>query len=204
MESLNIEDRIVAAIRRIIRAVDLHSRRLDELYGLTGPQLAVLQQTARLSPVSTGALARAVHLSHPTVTGIVDRLQRRALVQRTRGGPDRRAVLVSVTESGRRLLTEVPSLLQDRFRQALTELQDWEQTLMLSCLQRIAAMMDSEAIDAAPLLAPGATLDGDDDRRGVFSGEQVQPVDPVQPDATIHAAYVTEPGPVTEGTECPS
>ena len=45
---LSMENQIVAAIRRIMRAVDLHSRRLAEEHGLTGPQLATLQAAASL------------------------------------------------------------------------------------------------------------------------------------------------------------
>ena len=45
---LTHEDQIVVAIRQIIRAVDLHSRRLVQAHGLTGPQLAVLQEVSRL------------------------------------------------------------------------------------------------------------------------------------------------------------
>jgi len=35
-------------------------------------------------------------------------------------------------------------------------LEEWEQTQMLATLQRIAAMMDAEEIDAAPVLAAGS------------------------------------------------
>ncbi|HBL47553.1 MAG TPA: hypothetical protein DDZ90_29625, partial [Planctomycetaceae bacterium] len=48
-----------------------------------------------------------------------------------------------------------PSLLQDRFRRELLMLQQWEQTQMLSTLQRIASMMDAENIDASPVLSAG-------------------------------------------------
>lgn len=146
------EDEIVAAIRRIMHAVELHSRRLVEEVGLTGPQLAVLRKTAQLGRSPIGGLARAVHLSQPTVTGILDRLEKRGLLQRTRDEHDRRTVNISVTAEGQRLLESAPSLLQDRFRQELSKLRDWEQTLMLAILQRIAAMMEAEKLDASPHL----------------------------------------------------
>ncbi len=150
-----MENQIVAAIRRIMRAVDLHSRRLAEEHGLTGPQLATLQAAANLGESSTGTLARAVHLSGPTVTGILDRLTKRGLVDRTRNGHDRRSVTVRLTRDGEDVLAAAPSLLQDRFRQELMRLEDWEQTTILATLQRIAAMMDAESLDASPLLVPG-------------------------------------------------
>ena len=150
-----MENQIVAAIRRIMRAVDLHSRRLAEEHGLTGPQLATLQAAASLGESSTGVLARAVHLSGPTVTGILDRLTKRGLVDRTRNGLDRRSVTIRLTSDGEEVLAAAPSLLQDRFRQELIGLQEWEQTTVLATLQRIAAMMDAESLDASPLLVHG-------------------------------------------------
>ncbi len=154
--SFTIEDRIIAALRRIIRAVDLYSRRLVEAYGLTGPQLATLQEAARLDGVSASVLAKAVHISHSTLTGIIDRLERRGMVARVRKGEDRRSVTIRVTEDGAAVLATAPSLLQDRFRNELGKLEEWEQTMMLGMLQRIATMMDAEGIDAAPVLVTGS------------------------------------------------
>ena len=154
--SLTIEDQIVAAIRRIMRAVDLHSRHLAEEHGLTGPQLATLQAASRLGEASsTGALARAVHLSGPTVTGILDRLAKRGLVERARNGQDRRSVTITITPLGEEVMAAAPSLLQDRFRAELVRVEEWEQTMILAMLQRIAAMMDAESLDASPVLVPG-------------------------------------------------
>lgn len=152
---LGIEDQIVAAIRRIMRAVDLHSRHLVEKHGLTGPQLAALHEANRMGKVSTGALARAVHLSQPTLTGILDRLERRGLIERSRDSKDRRTVNVALNSAGQRVLFNAPSLLQDRFRRELSKLEQWEQTQMLATLQRIATMMDADIIEASPILVTG-------------------------------------------------
>ena len=153
--SKEVEDQIVASIRRIIRAIDLQSRRLLDRHKLTGPQLATLRGAQSLGEVSIGSLARAVHLSQPTVSGILNRLERRGLVVRRRSVGDRRSVVIGVTDEGRRLLDEAPSLLQDRFRVELARLEGWEQHWMLSALERIASMMDAEGIDAAPILEVG-------------------------------------------------
>jgi len=149
------EGEIVAALRRIVRAIDLRSRRLFEESGLTGPQLLVLRAASRLSGSPISVLARAVDLSQPTVSGIVDRLERQGMVRRARGEGDRRTVLVAVTAEGGRTLRDAPSLLQDRFRSELARLEEWEQSQLLATLQRVAAMMDAEGIDAAPVLATG-------------------------------------------------
>ena len=153
---LDLEDLIVAAVRRLMRAIDLQSRRLVDDFGLTGPQLATLQEVARTGPLPASRLARAVHLSNATITGIVSRLEKRGLVTRRRGETDRRTVLVAITDSGRDVLSRAPSLLQDRFRRELSSLATWEQLMMLANLQRIASMMDAEQLDAAPHLVNDA------------------------------------------------
>jgi len=172
---LDLEDLIVAAIRRLIRAVDLHSRRLVDDYGLTGPQLATLQEAAKMGPVAASAVARAVHLSGATMTGILTRLEKRGFVQRSRGESDRRTVNVTITDVGREVLSRAPSLLQDRFRQELSSLEKWEQMMMLANLQRIASMMDAETLDAAPHLVA--------DARAFEQDAAVSPSLPCKPDS---------------------
>jgi len=146
----------VAALRRIMRAVDLHSRRLLEDHGLTGPQLAMLRELERGGPLSAAAIAGRVHLSRATVTGILARLQARALVARHPAPRDGRSVEISLTEAGARTLARAPSLLQDRFRSELSLLADWEQLQLLATLERIASMMDATGLDAAPHLVTRA------------------------------------------------
>jgi DNA-binding MarR family transcriptional regulator len=133
--------------------------------GLTGPQLVVLREAAHLREPTVSALARAVSLSQPTVSGILERLEKRGLVRRERSERDRRSVSVGVTDEGARTLSGAPSLLQDRFRVELSRLEEWERTQMLALLQRLAGMMDAEAIDAAPMLETGALHPGPDDER---------------------------------------
>jgi DNA-binding MarR family transcriptional regulator len=143
----NLEDQVVAAIRRLTRALDLHSRSLVSDFALTGPQVATLKEADRSGPVAASALARSVRLSAATMTGILSRLEKRGFVERSRGASDRRTVTVTVSEQGRVALARSPSLLQERFRMELSRLETWEQMMMLANLQRIASMMDTEAGD---------------------------------------------------------
>ncbi|MFQ5718562.1 MAG: MarR family winged helix-turn-helix transcriptional regulator [Acidobacteriota bacterium] len=155
---LTPDDRVIAALRRIVQAIDLHSRYLADRFTVTGPQLIALQELARLGRVPVGVLARNVHVSHPTMTGILDRLDRRGLVRRTRDTQDRRRITTAVTAQGLALLEAAPSPLQDRFRSEFATLEEWEQTQMLATLQRIATMMDAEELEAAPMLTTEAAV----------------------------------------------
>jgi DNA-binding MarR family transcriptional regulator len=146
---------VLVALRRIMRAIDMHSRQLVQQLGVTGPQLVVLRELARNDAVPVGSLAKAVSLSHATVTGIVTRLEKRELVQRREDDEDRRRVLVGVTSAGEALLATAPSPIQESFITEFERLEDWESNLILSSLQRVVAMMEASELEAAPILATG-------------------------------------------------
>lgn len=150
-----MQRQVLAAMRRIIRAIDLYSRQLLDECGLTGPQLALLEVLHRGGSVPAGELARRLQVGQPTVTGIVERLEKRGLLTRTRDGEDRRTVNVAITEEGVRLVAAAPPVLQKRFCEKLAMLADWEQTQLLATLQRIAAMMEATDVEAAPYLVTG-------------------------------------------------
>ncbi len=152
---LTVENEIVTALRRIFRAVDLHSRHLEHAVGLTWPQLAVLRAAERLGACSIGAIAREVRLGQATLTGIIKRLERAGYVARSRDEGDGRSVIVTITAVGRKALKKAPSLLQGRFLAELEKLKNWERFQTLAALQRIAEMMDFESLDASPILVAG-------------------------------------------------
>ena len=64
--------------------------------------------------------------------------------------------MVRATAAGLAILEQSPPLLQERFAQRFASLQEWEQSQLLASLQRIAAMMDAQDIDAAPVLSSGS------------------------------------------------
>ena len=148
-------DQVIVALRRMIRAVELHSRTLVESHGLTVPQVLILKALQNGS-LSAGELANSVSLSQGTVTDILNRLEQRGLITRIRDTADRRRVHVKATDTGLALLEQSPPLLQERFAARFKGLHEWEQTQLLASMQRIAAMMDAEDIDAAPVLSSGS------------------------------------------------
>lgn len=149
-------DEVLIALRRIIRATDMYSRHLSKVAGLTAPQLLVMQSIANRGEMTMGDIADEVSLSQATITTILDRLEKRELIQRTRGSTDKRRVYASLTEAGAILLEKAPTPLQEEFIERFAELNDWEQSLILSSLQRVAAMMNAGDIDASPVLDLGA------------------------------------------------
>lgn len=146
------------SLRRIIRAVDLYSRKLVTQTGLSGPQLICLRQLAVFGPMQTSHLAEAVNLSSATVCGILDRLEERGLVLRERQPDDRRRVLVSLTAAGRSAVEQAPPALHDSFLFKLRALPADQQQRIRNTLTNIVTMMAADDLDAAPILVPGEVV----------------------------------------------
>lgn len=151
----DITDEVLIAIRQVIRAVYLHSRKLHKSYSLTGPQALILKEIQARERLTPGKLAKHLSLSQATVTDIVKRLEQRGLVTRVRDSEDRRKIMLEITRGGKALIKAAPPLLQEQFIKRFSKLQDWEQMLLLSSLQRVASLMDAEDLDAAPMLTSG-------------------------------------------------
>lgn len=173
LDRKDIQDEVLMALRCIMRAIDIYSSHLARYHGLTAPQLIVLGEISRSGKITAGQLAENVNLSNATVTGILDRLSKRGLIERRRADEDKRSVLVKLTDLGKRALANAPTLLHDRFVKAFEKLENWEQTSLLSTLQRIASMMEVKNLDAESRLVS----------REISEVTKDSPANPVQDDS---------------------
>lgn len=155
---MNRIDEILVALRRVIRATDLHSKHLAKTTGLTAPQMLLLQTIRDNGEATIGEIAQEMSLSQATVTTILDRLEKKNLVFRERSKEDKRKVHAYLTDEAMSLLIDAPLPLQDHLARQFNDLPEWEQTMLISSLQRVAHMMNAEHIDASPVLDVG-TID---------------------------------------------
>ncbi|QSX32874.1 MarR family transcriptional regulator [Shewanella avicenniae] len=146
---------LLISLRKVIRAIDLHSRQLSKHSGLTGPQLMVMQRIAALGNPLVKQIAADINLSPATVTSIIDRLESKGFVIRERSTTDKRKVHLLLSDTGRALLDTAPAPLQEYFIERYQSLEDWEQSQLLAAVERIATMMDAQELDAAPVLVVG-------------------------------------------------
>jgi DNA-binding MarR family transcriptional regulator len=151
----NYELRVLQSLRRIIRAVEIHSRKLAQNHNITGPQLACLLALREEGPLTTTLLAQKVYLSPSTIVGIVDRLEEKGLVSRQRGSKDRRRVQTCLTQAGERLVESAPSSLQDTLAEALRGLPELEQVSITLALEKVVDLMEARRIEASPVLETG-------------------------------------------------
>jgi DNA-binding MarR family transcriptional regulator len=152
LASKNAGREVLVALRRIIRATDLHSKRLLKISGLTTPQVIVLQSIRDLGEVNAGQISAHVSLSQGTVTSILDRLEKHGLIERYRSLTDRRVVHARLTAAGRTVLRKGPALLHERFIEAFEGLSRSRQNEIMTTLNEVAEMMGAGNLDAAPLL----------------------------------------------------
>jgi DNA-binding MarR family transcriptional regulator len=145
-------EEILLALRQIIQAIDLYSRKLNKDVGLTGPQLMLMRTLSKSDEITIKQLAKDTQITQATATTILDKLEQRHLVQRQRSQIDKRKVHAHLTETGSALLEKAPQSLQEGFITEFVQLEEWEKSLLLSSVQRIAAMMNAEK------LLPAATL----------------------------------------------
>tara|TARA_Y100001956_G_scaffold82344_2_gene102865 strand:+ start:602 stop:1078 length:477 start_codon:yes stop_codon:yes gene_type:complete len=153
---LEKHEEVLISIRQIIRAIDLHSKRLSKESGLTGPQLILMRSIKELGEVTIRELSNHTNMSQATATTILDRLERNDLVKRVRSNQDKRKVHAHLTEKGLDVLSQAPMPLQQNFINKFQRLEEWEQSLLLSSVQRISSMMNAEDIEVAPVLELGS------------------------------------------------
>jgi DNA-binding MarR family transcriptional regulator len=82
-------------------------------------------------------------LSQPTITGIIDKLEERGLVERVRSKEDRREVLIAITPEGSKVLVKGMELHRQFVERALSAMEADEVTVLVSLLEKLADASDS-------------------------------------------------------------
>jgi len=148
-------DVCLIALRRILRATELHGKELAQSAGMTPVQLRVVQIVAETGTSTGGAIAKRMHVAPATITAMIDKLERAGHVARQRSDADRRQTIIALTHKGRDALKRAPDALQQRFAAEFEALADWEQAMTVAVLERVATMLDAGDTDCGAVLYPG-------------------------------------------------
>ncbi len=135
------EKRIVRALRQLMQKLDAHSRQLFNNQDVTIPQVMCLDELHENGALTVTALANAIHLSPSTTVGIIDRLEKKKLVLRTRDKVDRRSVFVEITEKGREFITTTPHMQQNGIHDNIRSLSEHEQVQIANALDTLIQIM---------------------------------------------------------------
>lgn len=137
------------SVRRLARALDLQSSRINRDSGLTLPQYVVLTAIAELGDGSSRAIAAAADLSPPTVVGILDKLHEKGLILRRRSEGDRRSVQSRLSPAGAEVLDAGRSPLGPEFERRFSALAPADRDRLLAALTEAAELAGAAPSEAA-------------------------------------------------------
>ncbi len=131
---------VFSRISRLSRLLDLARREAFAAHHVEPWEFDVLAALRRAGDpyrLSPGQLLRATMVTSGTMTNRIDRLSERGLVERSPDPADRRGVVVTLTEAGRRTVDGAFETLIDRERELLAELSAQDRTQLARLLKRL-------------------------------------------------------------------
>jgi DNA-binding MarR family transcriptional regulator len=141
-----IADRLHSAAIHLLRRLRVE----DKALGLTGPRTSALAVIVFRGPLTMSALAEAEQVRRPTITRLIDGLERRGLVRRVNDPADGRVQLVEASAAGKRLLQRGRARRVERLMQGVTQLSVDDQQV----LARAADLMEGSLFVTFDALAP--------------------------------------------------
>lgn len=146
---------ILVNIRKILRSLNIESKKVQKEYGVTIPQLMCLDYLGNsLNFKSTQInIARYLNLNSSTMSGIIDRLETKGFVARLPNPDDKRTVFISLTSKGSKLLDSSPKLLHEQLSQKLEKLPPEKIEEINNALRILIQSLDIEEIPASPIIS---------------------------------------------------
>lgn len=154
---------ILIHIRKIVRALNLESKRIQKEFGVSIPQLLCLNYLAESEDYKAThkEVAGFLNLNSSTVSGIVSRLEKKGLVARLPKMGDRRVTYITLTSAGFKLLNHSPRLMHERLATSLQKLPVAQLSQMDSSLRTLIECLGIDQTEASPLFTIDDPLQSD-------------------------------------------
>lgn len=136
MEQVKLAEELAQALRQIYRHIDFFQ---DEMLQVTPKELGLLLVVEESGAIRVKELAQHVGLPLSTVSWTVDRMVERKLLTRKTDPRDRRAILLSITRTGRNAIKAHYSVFDLVAKSALGVLGDAEGKSVVQAIQKVAA-----------------------------------------------------------------
>ncbi len=136
-------ERIIADFRATIGAMKCAmSERLVRL-GISMAQLNIMYVLQRNGEMPMSRLADVLNVSLSNASGLVDRMEERGFIERTRVAEDRRVVLVRVTNAGTRVIEENDALSDELMRDVLGRLEPAQLVIIAGAVSDFRSALES-------------------------------------------------------------
>jgi Transcriptional regulators len=130
-----------------MQAGSLYTKELDKKYQVSAPQLNCLLVLYENGPLPPSRIAKLIMVKSSTVTGVIDRLEHKNLVKRTRNSPDRRVINIELTDAGKTLAENAPSPIQQKIVDGLKRLPQNKIESITHELQLLVHMLDAQDLE---------------------------------------------------------
>ncbi len=141
-------------LRIVIRAAQRHSAWIEKQCGVAGAQLWLMQELDELPGLRVGEIADRMAIHQTTVSNLLDTLEKRGLVVKTRDPLDQRVVRLSLSNDGKNLLDQAPKPARGLLPEALRQMKPEQLALLDHGLQEllnsIGALDDSYGLQPMP------------------------------------------------------
>lgn len=135
---------IMQSLRRIIKSLQDYSQTVFSHFGITGPQLWALKTINQLGSLSLGELSKRMYLHPSTISGVIDRLEKKGYLVRDRIENDRRVVRVQLTPKGKMLVRKAPNPVQGKMIYGLRKLKKEKLNLIYESVQKLVEIMEAK------------------------------------------------------------
>jgi DNA-binding MarR family transcriptional regulator len=138
---------IIFSIRRLIQASELYSKELNKKYQISAAQLNCILTLNEYGPLPPSKIAQHMMVKSSTVTGVVDRLEKKGLAERMRNSPDRRMITIQLTKAGKRLAENAPPPIQQKIIDGLKQTKNAQKEQIVSSLNMLTDMLDVQDLE---------------------------------------------------------
>jgi len=138
---------IIFSIRRLIQASELYTKELNKKYQVSAAQLNCILTLYEYGPLPPSKIANHMMVKSSTVTGVVDRLEKKGLAERMRNSPDRRVINIQLTEAGKKLAKNAPPPIQQKIIDGLKQTENAKKEQIVRSLNVLTDMLDIQDLE---------------------------------------------------------
>ena len=138
---------IIFLIRKLMHGAEMYTKELNKKYSITSAQLNCLSALYENGPLPPSQIAKHMMVKSSTVTGVIDRLEKKRLVTRQRNSPDRRIINIQLTPDGKKLAKIAPPPIQQRVVDGLQQLSSRELDQIIFSLAKLTKMLDLQDLE---------------------------------------------------------